>query len=100
MDKEYKKATSAKEAKQLAAEWNRCVYEPNREVVKNYKRYYGINEEKMAPEANVIKNGKCKWCYEEVCTNASCPACADFCPVVDYPGVCRLEELEAVAGPE
>lgn len=37
---------------------------------------------------------KCKWEMDEVCVNANCPACADFCPVVNYLGVCRFEELE------
>ena len=36
----------------------------------------------------------CKYCQDEVCVNADCPMCADFCPVVDYPGVCRFEERE------
>ena len=34
----------------------------------------------------------CKYCQEEVCVNADCPMCADYCPVVDVPGVCRFEE--------
>lgn len=34
----------------------------------------------------------CKYCQDEVCVNADCPMCADFCPVVDVPGVCRFEE--------
>lgn len=29
---------------------------------------------------------------DEVCVNADCPMCADYCPVADYPGVCRFEE--------
>ena len=37
----------------------------------------------------------CKYCQgDEVCVNADCPMCADFCPVVDVPGVCRFEERE------
>lgn len=35
---------------------------------------------------------KCKWEMDEVCVNADCPVCADFCPVINYPGVCRREE--------
>ena len=35
---------------------------------------------------------KCKWEQDEVCVNADCPVCADFCPVEDTPGVCRFEE--------
>lgn len=37
---------------------------------------------------------KCKWEQDEVCVNADCPLCADFCPVSDTPGVCRFEERE------
>ena len=36
----------------------------------------------------------CKYCQDEVCVNADCPMCADFCPVPDIPGVCRFEESE------
>lgn len=35
---------------------------------------------------------KCKWEQDEVCVNADCPLCADFCPVIDTPGVCRFED--------
>lgn len=35
---------------------------------------------------------ECKWMQDEVCVNADCPMCADFCPVADNPGVCRFEE--------
>lgn len=34
----------------------------------------------------------CYWLQDEVCTNDKCPVCCDFCPVVNYPGVCRYEE--------
>lgn len=27
--------------------------------------------------------------FGEVCVNADCPACTDFCPCVNYPGLCR-----------
>lgn len=37
---------------------------------------------------------KCKWEQDEVCVNADCPLCADFCQVVYTPGVCRWEERE------
>ena len=36
----------------------------------------------------------CKYCQGEICVNADCPMCCDFCPVVDVPGVCRFEERE------
>ena len=36
----------------------------------------------------------CKYCQDEVCVNAECPMCSDFCPVPDIPGVCRFEERE------
>ena len=50
-----------------------------------------------APEENgkkVLTMADCKYCQDEVCVNADCPMCADFCPVVDVPGVCRFEERE------
>jgi hypothetical protein len=37
-------------------------------------------------------NDECKWMQDEVCVNADCPACADFCPVANTPGVCKYEE--------
>ena len=36
----------------------------------------------------------CKYCQDEVCVNADCPMCCDFCPVPDTPGVCRFEDRE------
>lgn len=35
---------------------------------------------------------ECKWMQDEVCVNADCPACADYCPVANTPGVCIYEE--------
>ena len=29
---------------------------------------------------------------DEVCVNADCQMCCDFCPMVDFPGVCRFED--------
>ena len=39
---------------------------------------------------------KCVWFDEEseVCLNGDCPVCADFCPLSEYRGVCKYEELE------
>lgn len=34
---------------------------------------------------------ECKYCLDEICVNDKCPMCADYCPVVDFPGVCRYE---------
>ena len=34
----------------------------------------------------------CKWMQDEICVNADCPACADYCPVANTPGVCKYEE--------
>ena len=36
----------------------------------------------------------CKYESEELCINADCPMCADFCPVSKYPGVYRFEDRE------
>lgn len=38
--------------------------------------------------------GVCKWYQEEMCVNADCPMCCEYCPVADVPGVCRFEEKE------
>ena len=44
-------------------------------------------------EVEGIQVTDCKYCQgDEVCVNADCPMCCDFCPVVDVPGVCRFEE--------
>lgn len=40
---------------------------------------------------------KCRWLSDEfsaVCTNGKCPACADFCPCVNYQGICKFAEAE------
>ena len=35
---------------------------------------------------------ECKFQYDEICCNPICPMCADFCPVMYDPGVCRYED--------
>ena len=40
---------------------------------------------------------KCKWLSDddqEVCVNAGCLVCADFCPVTQYPEICKFAEFE------
>ena len=32
---------------------------------------------------------KCEYCLNEICVNADCPICADFCPWEDSDG-CRF----------
>ena len=37
----------------------------------------------------------CKWLsddFMEICCNGDCPACTDFCPVPQLPGLCAFEE--------
>lgn len=34
----------------------------------------------------------CKWMQDEICVNADCPMCCDYCPVPDTEGVCRFED--------
>lgn len=36
----------------------------------------------------------CKWYDEEFCTNDKSPCVADFCPVVEYPELCKCRELD------
>ena len=40
----------------------------------------------------VLTMPDCKYCKDEICVNADCPMCADYCPVVDVTGVCKFEE--------
>ena len=40
----------------------------------------------------VLTMADCKWMQDEICVNADCPMCADYCPAVDVHGVCRFEE--------
>ena len=35
---------------------------------------------------------ECIHMQEEICVNADCPMCCDYCPVTDIDGVCRFEE--------
>lgn len=35
---------------------------------------------------------QCKWLYGEVCVNSDCPLRAEFCPLTEFPGVCKYEE--------
>lgn len=34
----------------------------------------------------------CKWMKDEICVNADCPMCCDYCPVPDTENVCRHED--------
>lgn len=43
---------------------------------------------------------KCKWELDEICVNADCPICCDYCPTVNYPTVCKFEELEGENDPD
>lgn len=55
----------------------------------------------MADKASVVRGTGvirmvCKWLDEftEICVNAGCPACADYCPCVRYPEICRYSAPE------
>ena len=49
-------------------------------------------------EKKVLTMSDCKYCQDEICVNADCPMCCDYCPVLDVPGVCRFEERSAENG--
>ena len=57
---------------------------------------YDVDTDKLCEKAKAYcesgRGADCKWCKDEVCVNADCPLCADFCPVVDAPDVCRFED--------
>ena len=38
---------------------------------------------------------ECNWCKDEICVNADCPICCDYCPVPDTEGVCKFEDRGA-----
>lgn len=51
---------------------------------------------KEPPKGGILMD--CKYCKDEICVNADCPMCCDYCPVPDDPGVCRFEERGADNG--
>ena len=40
----------------------------------------------------MIERKHCKWYNEEMCTNVDSPCVADYCPVVQYPELCKYRE--------
>ena len=36
----------------------------------------------------------CKWYNDEFCTNGDSPCVADYCPVVEYPELCKCREID------
>lgn len=36
----------------------------------------------------------CKWYNDEFCTNGDSPCVADYCPVVEYPELCKFREVD------
>ena len=55
--------------------------------------YPELCESYEAPNNNASV-AACLYCLDEICVNADCPMCADYCPVVDFPDVCKHEERE------
>ena len=45
-----------------------------------------------------IDTPDCKWMQDEICVNADCPICGDYCPVADIEFVCRYEDRSASNG--
>ncbi len=45
-------------------------------------------------------SNECIYCKDEVCVNADCPLCADFCPVIDTPDLCKWEKRETTGESE
>ena len=49
----------------------------------------------IVPEENgkkVLTMPDCKWMQDEICVNADCPKCSDYCPVHETEEVCRFED--------
>ena len=39
----------------------------------------------------------CKWLsdsFNQMCVNGDCPYCADYCPVTEFPEICKYSEFE------
>lgn len=73
------------ELDRCAEEWNRCIYEPNKERVAEYRKRHG--KEPSSPQDEV----SCRWCYDEVCVYDQSPACTHYCPTENFPGLCRFD---------
>lgn len=75
---------------EIIEHWNRCVYEPNRERVAEYRRLTGIPEPPMEARP-VYGSGQCAWRKKGGrCGNPNCPARGAWCPAEDYPGLCKF----------
>lgn len=35
----------------------------------------------------------CEYYHNEFCVNDECPYCADYCPVTEYPEVCKYAKV-------
>lgn len=73
---------------------NRCDKEhANKHFLNGIETVLEYAEQLPTVDAEVVVRCKdCKWMQDEVCVNADCPACADYCPVANTPGVCKYEE--------
>lgn len=73
------------ELARCAEEWNRRIYEPNKERVAEYRKRHG--KEPPGPQDEI----SCRWCCDEVCVYDQSPACTDYCPTENFPGLCRFD---------
>ncbi len=76
--------------RELADRWNKCVYEPNRERVAEYKRQLVRLQGTSGDDSP-----ECGWDRDETCVNAICPARGTRCPTVNCPGLCRYDTRRA-----
>lgn len=51
-----------------------------------------LEKNQATKQATSDSVSECEYCLDEFCVNDECPMCADYCPVPDYPGVCRYED--------
>lgn len=74
----------------FAERWDRCVYEFNRKRVAAYRGAHAATEvPRQETQEPVID---CQWYQDEFCVNGDCPAVADYCPVAEYPELCRFRK--------
>lgn len=43
---------------------------------------------------------KCNYEANEICTNADCPLCTDYCPVVNTPEICKYADMSENTAPK
>lgn len=68
-----------------------CAYNKDAQYMQDVL-FIETDEAKLSELEKRSDKATCKWCYDEFCTNDECPYRADYCPVTEYPEVCKFAE--------